>query len=99
MFLPFIQVSISPAGSHHYPNNYTLSYNILGEQTNTITLKGDLLNTTMFELEPDSKYFFKLCAKGANEQDEICANTTVQTKGENINLLIICNSFLKKSYD
>lgn len=84
MFLPFIQVSISPAGSHHYPNNYTLSYNILGEQTNTITFKGDLLNTTMFELEPDSKYFFKLCAKGANEQDEICANTTVQTKGENI---------------
>lgn len=43
-----------------------------------------MLNTTISELEPDSKYFFKLCAKGSNEQDEICANTTVQTKGENI---------------
>ncbi|XP_063415618.1 uncharacterized protein LOC134697337 [Mytilus trossulus] len=75
------KVSISPAGSHHYPINYTIFYNILGELTHNVTLKGYMLNTTISELEPDSKYFFKLCAKGSNEQHEICANTTVQTKG------------------
>ncbi|XP_052075910.1 uncharacterized protein LOC127714001 [Mytilus californianus] len=78
------KVSISPAGSHHYPNGYNISYNKQGEQTHHITLKGYLLNTTISELEPDTKYFFKLCAKGTNERDEICANTTVQTKAKEV---------------
>ncbi|CAC5356431.1 unnamed protein product [Mytilus coruscus] len=75
-----IQLTWKVLGSQHYPTRYTLVYHILGETTLSTVFSENSLHTIISQLEPDSKYFFKLCAEGNNERYEICANTTIQTK-------------------
>ncbi|CAG2250523.1 unnamed protein product [Mytilus edulis] len=68
------------SGIHHNHTTYTLVYHILGRTTLSTVLINNSLNTILSQLEPDSKYFIKLCVEGNDERHKRCTNTTVQTK-------------------